>query len=69
MMSGNLIIVESHLEGSVSSSSKRGMKSRSHSFPSTSGGYESGIIVLNDDLEIKGFPEESLLDEAFSTST
>lgn len=48
-MSGNPIIVERDSEGSVSSSSKKGMESESHSFPSISGSFESGIIILSED--------------------
>lgn len=48
-MSDNPIIAESDLEGSVSSSSKKGVKSESHSFPSISECFELGTIILSDD--------------------
>lgn len=69
MMSGNPVIIKSDLEGSVSSSLKKGMESKAHSFPSVSGFFESKIIILCDDQRWKSFFVESLSDEAFSMHT
>lgn len=68
-MSGNPIIIERNSEGSVSSSLKKGMKSESHSFPSISGDSKLEIVILSDDLEMDGLPEEYLSDEIRFTST
>lgn len=66
MKSDNPIIIKNDSEGSVSTSLKKRMESKSHSFPSISGGFESGIIILSDDLKMEESSEESLSDEALS---
>lgn len=68
-MSDNPIIVESDLEGSVSSSSKKGVKSESHSFPYISECFELGIITLSDDSSMEDLSGESLSDVALFTNT
>lgn len=60
------IIFESDSKGSVSSSSKGGIESESHSFLSVSGGLELGIIILSDDSKIEESYGKSLEDEALS---
>lgn len=68
-MSGQPIIVEKDSDGSVSSSSKKGMEFESYSFPSISGGFELWIIILSDDSRMDDTFGESLSDEDLSINT
>lgn len=68
-MSGNHIIIESDLEGSVSSSSKRGMKSKSHSFPSTNGDSESRVIILSEDSKMEESSRKPVSRKALTMNT
>lgn len=66
MISGNPIIIESDSNGSVSSSSKRAMKSKSYFFLSVSGGLELRIFILSDDSKMEESYGESMLDKSLS---
>lgn len=66
MMSGNYIIVEGDLEGSVYLSLKKGMESESHFFPSFSGGFKSRIIILSDNLRMGESSRESFSNNSLS---
>lgn len=68
-MSGNPFILESDSKGNVSSSLREEMKFGLHSFPSISGGSESGIIILSGGSEIEYLFRESLSDETPSMNT
>lgn len=63
-MNDNPIIIESDLEGSVSSSLRKGIKSELHSFSSIDGGFKLEIIHLVDDSKMEGTSGESLSEGA-----
>lgn len=63
-MNDNPTIIESDLEGSVSSYSKRGIKSDSNPIPYASGNFKPEVILLSEDSEMEGSFGESLSGEA-----
>lgn len=64
MMKDDPIIIESDLEGSVSSSLRKGIEYESRSFSSINGDFKLEIIPFIDDSKMKGTSRESLSDKA-----